>query len=89
MANHVGSAKRFLEASVLTVPLREPSPLDIKFENHGSIFLIRGISPAGQAWLDENVGNDETLFFGTAIVVEPRYVAAIARGALDAGLVVG
>ena len=89
MANHAGSAKRLLEASVLTVPLREPSPLDIKFENHGSIFLIRGISLVGQAWVDENVGDDETLFFGNAIVAEPRYVAAIAQGALDAGLVVG
>jgi hypothetical protein len=89
MTNHAGSAKRLLEASVLTVPLRELSPLDIKFENHGSIFLIRGISLVGQAWLDENVGDDETLFFGNAIVAEPRYVAAIAQGALDAGLVAG
>jgi hypothetical protein len=89
MANRVGSAKRLPEASVLTVPPFESSPFDIKFENHGSIFLIRGISVAGQAWLDENVGDDETLFFGNAVVAEPRYVAAIAQGALDAGLVVG
>jgi hypothetical protein len=89
MANRVGTTKRLLEAFVLTVPPREPSPFDIKFANHGSIFLIRGISAAGQAWLDENVGNDETLFFGDAIVAEPRYVVAIAQSALDAGLVVG
>jgi hypothetical protein len=59
---------------------------DIAFENHGSIVLIRGLSEAGQAWLDENVGDDETQYFGNAIAAEPRYVEPIMQGALDAGL---
>lgn len=61
---------------------------DIAFENHGSIVLIRGLSKAGQAWLDENVGDDETQYFGNAIAAEPRYVEAIAQGAIEAGLAV-
>jgi hypothetical protein len=68
-------------------PLSGPT-CDLIFENHGSLFLIRPVSPAGQNWLDENVGDAETLTFGGAIVCEPRYVEAIIRGASAAGLVV-
>ena len=64
------------------------SPTDLIFENHGSIFLIRPISPAGQQRLDENVGDENTLTFGGAIVCEPRYVEAVAHGAIEAGLAV-
>jgi hypothetical protein len=61
---------------------------DLVFENHGSVFLIRPLSESGQQWLDENVGDENTLTFGGAIVCEPRYVEAIAHGAAEAGLVV-
>ncbi len=71
--------------SLKTGPESE-APMDITFENHGSIVLIRGLSEAGQAWLDENVGDDETQYFGNAIAAEPRYVEAIMHGAVDAGL---
>jgi hypothetical protein len=60
---------------------------DILFENHGSLFLLRPVSPAGQTWLDENVGDGETQKWGGAIVCEPRYVLDVCRGAVDAGLV--
>ena len=64
------------------------SPTDLIFENHGSLFLIRPVSPAGQSWLDENVGDENTMTVGGAIVCEPRYVEAITHGAIEAGLVV-
>jgi hypothetical protein len=64
-----------------------PNP-DLVFENHFSLFLIRPVSPAGQSWLDENVGDSETLTFGGAIVCEPRYVEPIYFGAVQAGLAV-
>ena len=60
--------------------------VDLTFENHSSLFLIRPVSPAGQIWLDENVGDANTLTFGGAIVCEPRYVEAIYRGAQSDGL---
>ena len=66
-------------------PQSTPS-IDLIFENHFSLFLIRPVSPAGQTWLDENVGDENTLTFGGAIVCEPRYVEAIAHGAVEAGL---
>ena len=55
--------------------------LDLVFENHGSLFLIRPLSESGQRWLDENVGDENTLTFGDAVVCEPRYVEAIYFGA--------
>lgn len=74
------------------VPLPNPTPVaeivDIQFESQGSIVLIRGLSKAGQTWLDQNVGDDETQYFGNAIAAEPRYCPAIAEGATEAGLVV-
>jgi hypothetical protein len=70
------------------VPSVSPKSPDIQFENHGSIILIRGLSEAGQAWLDENVGNEETQHFGGAIAAEPRYCLAIAKGAVEFGLVI-
>ena len=64
------------------------SQVDLRFENHCSLFLIRPLSESGQQWLDENVGDENTLTFGGAIVCEPRYVEAIAHGAVEAGLAV-
>lgn len=62
-------------------------PVDLQFENHFSLFLIRPISPAAQTWLDQNVGDENTLIFGNAVVCEPRYVESILRGAISGGLV--
>ncbi len=64
------------------------SPTDLIFENHGSLFLIRPISTTGKQWLDENVGDENTLTFGGAVVCEPRYVEAIFLGAQSDGLAV-
>jgi hypothetical protein len=61
---------------------------DLIFENHGSLFLIRPLSTEAQQWLDENVGDENTLTFGGAVVCEPRYVDAIVYGAVQAGLMV-
>ena len=68
-------------------PQSTPS-VDLVFENHFSLFLIRPISPAGHVWLEENVGDDNTQTFGGAVVCEPRYVEAIMRGAQSDGLAV-
>ena len=60
--------------------------VDLVFENHFSLFLIRPLTSAGQTFLDEQVGDSETLTFGGAVVCEPRYVEAIYRGAIESGL---
>jgi hypothetical protein len=61
--------------------------LDLRFENHGTLFLARPISERGQAWLDERCpqGDDHT-YWGDALVVERRYAAELAQAASDDGL---
>ena len=58
---------------------------DALFENHGSIWLVRPLTLAASCWLTDNVGEDAQRF-GGATVVEPRYVAELASGMMDAGL---
>lgn len=58
---------------------------DLSVENHGSILLLRPLTDAGTAWLDEHI-DSEAQSFGGAIVVEPRYIADIVAGAIDDGL---
>ena len=56
---------------------------DFSFEDHGSIVLVRPNTLAAMAWLEANVadeGEDMAQWFGGALVVEPRYVAALAEG---------
>lgn len=58
---------------------------DLSISNHGSIFLLSGVSPAGEAWIAENIPED-AMTFGGAIVVEHRYIGDIAAGAQNDGL---
>ncbi len=78
-----------LSPQAATSFLREAVPattnLDLVFENHLSLFLIRPVSSPGQSWLDENI-DGEAQTFGNAVVCEPRYVEAILQGAIEAGL---
>lgn len=53
-----------------------------------SFALVRPVTPAGADWLAENVGNEETMFFAGAIVVEFGYLESIVLSARDEGLVV-
>jgi hypothetical protein len=57
---------------------------DIRAENHGSLWLVRGRSEPGQAWLQDNVAFEH--FFGGAGVVEWRYIQDILTGARQDGL---
>jgi len=59
--------------------------VDVHIVNHGSIVLFHLNTPEASAWVEENVTR-EAQFFGTALVVEPRYVAALVAGMREAGL---
>ena len=61
--------------------------VDIAVENHGSLFLLQPLTTSAADWLHEHVA-DDAQWFVTALVVEPRYVADIVAGAIDAGLAV-
>ena len=64
-----------------------PPTVDISVENQGSIYLLTGINDAGGWWLDTHL-DPEGQRFGWARGVKPRFVWAVVRGAIAAGLAV-
>jgi hypothetical protein len=79
-----GLSRKQLEDFVLAI--LPPSQLDLIFENHLSLVLIRPMTELGQKWINENVGDEETHHFGNAVVCEPRYAESIFLGAIRDGL---
>jgi len=65
----------------------KPSQVDLLFENHFSIFLVRGTSKLGVDWLEANVKGGFQPYFPFALVCEPRYIEDLLRGATADGLV--
>ncbi len=65
-----------------------PAP-DFSVENHLSLVLVRPLTGACNEWLDDNVVNPETQWFGGALVCEPRYVADLVAGMEGDGLIRG
>ena len=60
---------------------------DIIVENHGSIVILRGMTDAGYAWIEENVSRDGYQPFDLgARLCEPRYVGDVVNGAREDGL---
>lgn len=66
---------------------RRRRPLDVRIENHGSLYLLRPISVGAKEWIEDNIPTDAQ-WFGGALVVEPRYVSDILVGLRSDGLVV-
>jgi hypothetical protein len=63
---------------------RKQPAIDVHIVNHGSIILFHLNTPEASAWVEENVAS-EAQFFGTALVVEPRYAAALLAGMREHG----
>ena len=60
---------------------------DVELEFHGTINLLRPLSPEARSWIDANIP-DEAQWFGTALAVEPRCCPDIVAGMIDDGLAV-
>lgn len=60
---------------------------DLQYENHGTIFLLFAASKAGREWIEANLPKD-AMTLGSAVVVEHRFIANIAAGAMADGLMV-
>ena len=60
----------------------ENSQPDFVLENHGSIFLLKPLTPSATSWIEEHIGQDNGFQpnYPHAIVIEPRYVAPILEG---------
>jgi hypothetical protein len=59
--------------------------VDIAVEHHGSLYLLQPLTEQASSWLHEHVAEDAQ-WFVSALVVAPRYVADIVRGAIADGL---
>ncbi len=59
---------------------------DFAVENHGSIFLLKPLTPSATAWVEEHIGQENGYqpYFPT-VVVEPRYIANIVAGIQNDG----
>lgn len=63
---------------------------DFLVENHGTIFLLEPTTDAACEWVEEHLSAEPTrpTRWGSAIVVEHRYIREIVEGARRDGLVV-
>jgi hypothetical protein len=58
---------------------------DFELQDEGSIYLLRPLTGEAAEWLEEHIEQNRQMF-GTAVVVEHRYIADIVRGIRDDGL---
>jgi hypothetical protein len=59
--------------------------LDVSIELHGTIVLIRPLTPQASEWIEENVFIEDWQRFGGAVACEPRYVEPLAIGLHEQG----
>jgi hypothetical protein len=58
---------------------------DFELQDEGSLYLLRPLTVQAAKWLDEHIEQNRQMF-GTAVVVEHRYVADIVHGIRADGL---
>lgn len=56
-------------------------------ENHGTIVLIRPLTPDVREWLQAHT-DEEAQWFGGSLVVEPRYLGDLVEGLVAEGFVI-
>jgi len=61
------------------------SDVDVHVADYGSVALVHLDTPEAPRGVEENVSADAP-FFGTALVVQPRYVAPLIASMFEAGL---
>lgn len=62
-----------------------PTQPDFICENHSSVFLLRAISPAAFAWIEEHLPPDR-ITFGNAVAIDHRCFWPILEGIQNDGL---
>ena len=92
---HAGNAEKRV-SQTLEVPMDSTNETrqkvqavhaDFICESHGSVFLLRPVSPAAFSWIEEHLPEDRQTF-GNAVAVEARFIWAILEGLQDDGLTV-
>jgi hypothetical protein len=63
--------------------------VDFLCENHGSILLLRRLTPLATSWLEENIGQDNGFQpYWPTCVIEHRFITDILAGIQSDGLAV-
>ena len=62
---------------------------DFTLSDHGSLVLLTPRSPGVVHWIEENVEEDAMYWGGSALVIEPRYVAPIVEALTLEGFTCG
>lgn len=62
--------------------------VDVRVENHGTLFLFDLLTDEAVAWVVENVGGETSWMGDRGLAVEHRYAREIAFGMTEAGLTV-
>jgi hypothetical protein len=60
--------------------------IDARFENHGSVWLIRPLTDLAREWLADHVRAESWQWFGGALSLEPRAVEPLADAMANDGL---
>jgi hypothetical protein len=68
------------------MPATATAEIDVRVENHGSLFMFRVLTDAARAWVDEHVPTEDWQWMGNGFSVEHRYARDLAQGMLDDGL---
>jgi hypothetical protein len=64
-----------------------PDPPSFVFENHGSLCILRPLTPQAEEWINEFIGPDNGYQPQyPSVLIEPRYVEPILQGIADAGM---
>ena len=62
-----------------------PTQADFTVSHHGSVSLLQPLTPSARIWIKENITPDH-LTFGSAVVIEPRYLEPILDGIVNDGM---
>lgn len=68
----------------MTNPYRNDTDRDFHIEDNFSLILLRPLTDAAREWTGEHI--PDATWFGTAVVVEHRYIADIVEGIKNDGL---
>jgi hypothetical protein len=61
--------------------------IDLEVSGHGTVYLLRPITGAAHAWIDERLPAD-AIRCGSAFAIDQRYIGVIIQSAVQNGLVV-
>lgn len=66
----------------------EPTP-DFSVDNHGSIFILTGLSESCREWIEENVNYESWQSWGrNGICIDHHYIFDLVQGLLNEGLII-